>query len=218
MNDSWINAINSISILWRDAMLRACWQSALLALIVWIICRFWKRINAPIRCGLWWLVCLKMLLSLVPAAFPLPLLAKSQVVETTITQSAGPTPIIYRNSVTFSAGSSARTHTTPEKPTRQALSLSSILFIAWVLGVAICMLRSIIFLISLYRIAWKASTIYEPDALRTADIAAAIVGLRRAPRLLMTDAPVGPLLLDSLDRLSFSRKQIDISVRRMNYA
>ena len=61
------------------ALLRQLAQAALLGtlfvLAVWLLCRLAPRLPAGLRCALWWLACLKLLLGLAwPAPLALPLL------------------------------------------------------------------------------------------------------------------------------------------------
>jgi bla regulator protein BlaR1 len=46
-----------------DAILRASIQGALFAGAVWAVCRLFPGLPASVRCGLWWLACLKILVS-----------------------------------------------------------------------------------------------------------------------------------------------------------
>ncbi|HVF61046.1 MAG TPA: M56 family metallopeptidase [Thermoanaerobaculia bacterium] len=67
------------------ALLRASLQGALAVAAVWALCRLVPRLPAALRCALWWLVCLKLLVALVwTAPVPLlPALEKSWVGRTT---------------------------------------------------------------------------------------------------------------------------------------
>jgi beta-lactamase regulating signal transducer with metallopeptidase domain len=65
-----------------DALLRASIQGALFAGAVWAVCRLFPGLPAGLRCALWWLACLKILVSfawispvelpLLPAPEPVP--------------------------------------------------------------------------------------------------------------------------------------------------
>lgn len=54
------------------AMVRATLHGAVAIAAVWAICRLFPRIPASLRCGLWWLACLKLLVALVWVE-PIPL-------------------------------------------------------------------------------------------------------------------------------------------------
>jgi beta-lactamase regulating signal transducer with metallopeptidase domain len=54
---------------------RAAAMGTLFVLAVWILCRLAPRLTAGLRCALWWLACLKLLLGLIwPTPLALPLL------------------------------------------------------------------------------------------------------------------------------------------------
>src|SRR5262249_26348380 len=71
---SWVERLNDGASAWGEALLRASWQGAALALIAWIVCRLWKRMPVGVHCTIWLVVCLKMLVGLFPVALALPLL------------------------------------------------------------------------------------------------------------------------------------------------
>ena len=65
-----------------EALLRASVHGALFVGAVWAVCRLFPSLPAAVRCGLWWLACLKILVSfawvspvelpLLPAPEPVP--------------------------------------------------------------------------------------------------------------------------------------------------
>ncbi|HSS48064.1 MAG TPA: M56 family metallopeptidase, partial [Thermoanaerobaculia bacterium] len=57
-----------------ESLLRASLQGAVLIGLVWLACRLFPRLPASVRCGLWWVACLKLLVGLVwlaPVRLPL---------------------------------------------------------------------------------------------------------------------------------------------------
>jgi Zn-dependent protease with chaperone function len=53
---------------------QAAWQGGLFVLGAWLICRLAPRLPASLRCALWWLACLKLLVTLLwPAPLRLPI-------------------------------------------------------------------------------------------------------------------------------------------------
>ncbi len=61
------------------ALLRASLQGALAVAAVWALCRLVPRLPAALRCALWWLVCLKLLVALAwTAPVPLPVLPAAE--------------------------------------------------------------------------------------------------------------------------------------------
>ena len=73
------------------ALLRASLQGALAVAAVWALCRLVPRLPAALRCALWWLVCLKLLVALAaPAAVPLPLLPAAVAPAVLVAESGPP--------------------------------------------------------------------------------------------------------------------------------
>src|ERR1700686_3931702 len=69
------------------ALLRQLAQASLMGtlfvLAVWLLCRLAPRLPAGLRCALWWLACLKLLLGLAwPAPVALPLLPPAAAAAT----------------------------------------------------------------------------------------------------------------------------------------
>ncbi|MFY9824195.1 MAG: M56 family metallopeptidase, partial [Thermoanaerobaculia bacterium] len=66
-----------------ESLIRTSLEGAVLIGLVWLVCRLVPRLPASVRCGLWWLACLKLLVGLVwiaPVRVPLlpaPALAAS---------------------------------------------------------------------------------------------------------------------------------------------
>ena len=60
----WIALLNAVSTTWACAMWRASWQGALALGLVWAICRLAPRLPASLRCWLWRIAYLKLLLAL----------------------------------------------------------------------------------------------------------------------------------------------------------
>jgi beta-lactamase regulating signal transducer with metallopeptidase domain len=57
-----------------ESLIRASLEGAVLIGLVWIACRLFPRLPASVRCGLWWLACLKLLVGLIwiaPVRVPL---------------------------------------------------------------------------------------------------------------------------------------------------
>ncbi|HEV7784827.1 MAG TPA: M56 family metallopeptidase, partial [Thermoanaerobaculia bacterium] len=57
-----------------EFLLRASLQGAVLIGLVWLVCRLFPRLPASVRCGLWWMACLKLLVGLIwiaPVRLPL---------------------------------------------------------------------------------------------------------------------------------------------------
>jgi beta-lactamase regulating signal transducer with metallopeptidase domain len=75
MSSAWISGFGGWAMVEASVLWRASWQGALFVLAVGAACRFVRRIPPAVRCWLWWLACLKLVMTLVVAApLPLPLL------------------------------------------------------------------------------------------------------------------------------------------------
>src|SRR5690348_10153087 len=70
-----ISWLENMATTWSDRFLLACWQGGLFILAVWLACRIFRRLPAAARHWLWWLACLKLLVSLFCVTpFDLPIL------------------------------------------------------------------------------------------------------------------------------------------------
>jgi hypothetical protein len=76
----------AIASLLGDALVRASVQGGLLIALAWLLCRLAPRIPAGVRAGLWWLACLKLLVTL---AWPQPI-ALAVLPPTAAPGAAGP--------------------------------------------------------------------------------------------------------------------------------
>ena len=65
-----------------DGLVRASVQGGFFVLIVWVACKLFRNLPAAIRCALWWLAALKLLVTLVCInPLPLPVLKHSVMAE-----------------------------------------------------------------------------------------------------------------------------------------
>ncbi|HWD40706.1 MAG TPA: hypothetical protein VG944_17795, partial [Fimbriimonas sp.] len=73
-------SLDSVAPLWISGMMRACWQGALVIVVVWLVCAILLRKASPSsRAALWWLACLKCLIALtVSAVIAVPILSSQQ--------------------------------------------------------------------------------------------------------------------------------------------
>ncbi|MCP3099839.1 peptidase M56 [Myxococcus sp. K15C18031901] len=71
--------LSAWAVSWSEGLWRASWQGALCALLAWALTRWWPRMPASLRAGLWWLVALKFVVALGgPRPLELPLLPASR--------------------------------------------------------------------------------------------------------------------------------------------
>ena len=70
-----VEALRSGSLVVLGTLLRASLEAAVVAALVWGVCRAVPRLPAAVRVWLWWLVSVKLLLGLAPLpGVPLPVL------------------------------------------------------------------------------------------------------------------------------------------------
>jgi len=180
-----MDALNHFS----DILLtRLLWTSIQAALLIGAVClagRLWPRLSAAMRCMLWWLVGAQLLLGLLwHAPLELPLLSPAPL------EAAAPVmpPVVF---LTTTAAADAAlpaiaSPTTPALPWRTGIAL---LWLVAVLLQALIALRQ-----------WRQARrmLRESQALRDATLQALCaqqarqLGLRRCPRLRVSDAIVSP--------------------------
>ncbi|HLK59976.1 MAG TPA: M56 family metallopeptidase [Chthonomonadaceae bacterium] len=215
MSGAWVGAMNALSAVWADNMVRACWQGGLFLLLVWGVCRLFPRLPAAFRGGLWWLACLKLLLGLVwvvPvtwAVLPAPSIeeARTPASEALSTPSA-PTEQHARIQRAMAEASAAPAATAPSRlrpadpiPTTTltvappSATLASLLLGLWLMGVALRLCLLAWHGRSARRLVREARPCRQPEVLEAAEQVARLMELRRLPRLLCSDAVAGPLLV-----------------------
>ncbi len=160
-------------------------QAALLIGIVYLLGRLWPRLSAAMRCMLWWLVGAQLLLGLLwHAPLELPLLSPAPIEAT-----APATPPVVFFAATPTADAALPSVAPPATP---ALSWRSGIALAWL---AVVLLQALLALRQ-WRQARRVLVASQP--LRDATLHALCarqaqrLGLRRCPRLRVSDAIVSP--------------------------
>lgn len=185
-----IGTFNAMADQWMGQVVRATWQSGLLALVIFGVLAVWKRASGRVRCTLWWLVCLKMLVALLPISIALAVLpappvprVPSPLVENRLIEGYG-TPI--QNAIRETA--------IPEESDADTLSATSYALIGLILLAGGMAFATGLPMLRLRRVVGRAAPI--EDVTLTAQVlhAALSLGLRRKPRILITDEEFGPLL------------------------
>jgi bla regulator protein BlaR1 len=124
-----------------DAMLlQLAWtslQATLLIGLVWLVCRLLPRLPATIRCALWWLVAVQLLVGLTwPAPVTLPLLQSNSAGVVAAQATWQPVSIpIPRTDSTKVVTPARHASTAPANPT--PLSWRQILIAIWLAGLAV---------------------------------------------------------------------------------
>ncbi|MBB6050106.1 M56 family metallopeptidase [Armatimonas rosea] len=190
-----LTSLNELVMPWAEGMFRACWQGALAVGMVWCLCRLSPCLPAATRALLWWLVCLKALLSLVTTG-PLKL-AVLPAAPVPSAATAVLTPVAVQ-AVSVKA-LPPFTSISPSSSIRQAPSvplprpsLSSILFALWLTGVL-----ALLALVGLERRAVRrlAAQARPCDAVTPLREIARALGLAASPPLLVSERANSSLVM-----------------------
>jgi len=181
-----------------DLLSKLVWtsiQGALLTVAVWAVCRLFPRLPASVRCGLWWLVCLQLLVGLAwsePVRLPwLP----APTVTVLPVAAAAPQPALDTAPVS------------PEKPFPWSLVLAGF----WLAGLSAHLILDARRLRSARDLVRRAAPVEVPWVRETFAELLRQAGLRRRPELrvsaeVTTPQVLGPLrpcvLIPELGRLT----------------
>jgi beta-lactamase regulating signal transducer with metallopeptidase domain len=174
-----------------EGLWRASWQGALWAALVWALTRVVPRMPSALRAGLWWLVSLKFVLSLgTLSPVQLPLLPAPQTVHVSAEpmESTAAMPITV---VTVAAAAPAGMASGAPLPWRQVGV--GLLLVAWGLGIAWQMRGHMRAWASVRRIRGRALPLRHPEIEEAVRELAARAGLRRVPRLLVSEEVTSPM-------------------------
>lgn len=159
-------------------------QTALLAGLVWLLCRYVRRLPASTQCALWWLVAVQAVVGVFWASpLELPLLPAVEA-----------TPMVAQAASTGTPATAPLIVMTP-LPVDSGWSWSVVLMALWAAGVLVMALRTIN--------AWRGSRaqLRAAQPCRDHKLNAALVlaaeahGLHRAPRLMLSSAIDSPQLI-----------------------
>lgn len=174
-----------------EGLWRASWQGALWAALVWALTRAVPRMPSALRAGLWWLVSLKFVLSLgtlspvqlplLPAPEPVPMRAEA-------VESIAAMPVTR---VTVAAAAPAGMTSGASLPWSQVGV--GLLLVAWGLGIAWQMRGHMRAWASVRRLRSSALPLRHPDVEEAVRELASRAGLRRVPRLLVSEEVASPL-------------------------
>ena len=209
----WIAGLDGLSAEWAPAVWRASWQGAIAIALVWLVCRTVSRLPARVRCWLWRLVYLKLLISLfwarpvaelavLPALPPAPAEMEMSVPGPEPAEIEPSTPSAASTTVPLPALPSSvplASLTVPPAPKPLVLpSALSLLLLAWALGVAWCVLRTGREWALVRRLRRASRAVDDPRILDTSLELCAQLGVRRPPELIRTEAIESPILVGTL--------------------
>ena len=165
---------------------QSCLSGTIAVVVVYLACRLLPRLSGNARCWLWWLVSVKLLLSLAPLpAISLPLLPSSPAV---VPLSGRLSP---RETPAPPTPDSPRTESASPTPVPPSLSLTDILTGLWLVGIGVGIGGQAISLLQLRRLIAGAARLETPLMAEAAQRA----GLSRVPALYASPSPVEPLTM-----------------------
>jgi len=179
-----------------ELLWRACWQGTLLALGVWAVLKLFPKLPASARTTLWWLVCLKLAVGLVPMQpFEVQILpAPAPKLEAASTEDIDPSlqGIVeaeeHSIAPTESAVSSVRKGLLPS-------SSSAIWLWMWGLGVAGFAVRNGRQILDMRRLLRKARLVSDASILEAAKRLSVTMGLRERPRIRESSSISAPMVV-----------------------
>jgi beta-lactamase regulating signal transducer with metallopeptidase domain len=204
--------------LWSDLLaspvVRASWTGGLFVLAVWGICRVFPKLPGNVRCLLWWLATLKLLLALVWTAplltFSLPEKAPAPVTQAVslVNVPAYPRPAVLATpapaSEEVSGGMNAETASALETASAKAVStevaapvsLATALLALWAIGVIFKAGASGAQYGAIRRLIVGATEVNSdtfPGVATAAREASEALKFKRTPRVMVTDVETDPL-------------------------
>ena len=213
--------------LWRLAA--AVLQSLPLTALVWLLCRFVRRLGPGARCWLWWLVSLQLLAGLLwPAPVRLPLLPAAappaMIVDAAPAAPVAAAPALAadaRLAMQAPVPASTATAAAGVDDGRAATMAWRLLAVAWLAGVAAMVTRSLLDLRATRRRLRACSAQVPASVLTRYQLLAARLGIARVPPLRLCAALDSPqlcglwrpqLLLPSTQLPSMSPEAIDMAL------
>jgi beta-lactamase regulating signal transducer with metallopeptidase domain len=134
-----LTAIDTLAAGWSAAMVRACWEGGMVIALVWLLDRALPRLRPGLRCWLWRLASLKLLVALfwaTPVALPLLPPASSPAAEGVL-GGVGEPPGPAVQPVHFRPPSPVRP-VRPEFTTAARSGVSALILVVWGVGVIGC--------------------------------------------------------------------------------
>ncbi len=186
---------------WLHGLWQASWQGALWAALAWAVTRALPRLPSAVRAGLWWLVSLKFLVSLVGLTpVPLPLLpAPALAPAPPVALHALPPPGVGGEAPLLKGG--VPMVESPNAPVTTLLVVQGVLALllaAWALGAAWQVRGHLQSHAAVRRLRRNARPLHHPELEAAVRTLAAEAGLRRVPALSVSDEVASPLAVGLL--------------------
>ena len=174
-----------------EGLWRASWQGALWAALVWALTRAVPRMPSALRAGLWWLVSLKFVLSLGTLSPVQLALLPAPEPEPVSAEPVASTAVMPITGMIVAAAAPAEKASDAPLPWRQVGV--GLLLVAWGLGIAWQMRGHLLAWASVRRIRGRALPLRHPEIEEAVRELASRAGLRRVPRLLVSEEVTSPL-------------------------
>jgi len=160
-------------------------QTALLAGLVWLLCRYVRRLPASTQCALWWLVAVQAVLGLFWASpLELPLLPAVEAAPLVVQAAAEAAPTTIAPVIVMQP-----------LPVDSGWSWSLVLMAMWAAGVLVMALRTVLAYRASRALLRAAQPCHDHKLNAALALAADAHGLRRAPRLMLSTAIDSPQLI-----------------------
>ena len=184
-----------------DALVRASWQGAVALGFASLICRTFKRMPAALKCWIWRLGYLKLLLALVWAT-PITLRVLTPARQSALPESA-PVGLAPTTDVGNFAQTTVNAASTNPPPVHRIVSQThpdwrALLLLCWACG-GLCAIVALSRRgLAAWRVRQGCSLISDPAVLQSYASVADRLNIRRPPLLLASPSIPGPLLLCAL--------------------
>lgn len=189
-----IPSLNSMASGWADAMTRACWQGGLAILLAWLVCRSLPRLSPSVRSWVWRLAYLKLIAGLLWVTLDLPLLpappSGSPQVMVAAAESETGARQLPSSPPRLLPDTAPAPDAEPGAPTRFLVWLLG----PWVAGALVVLARVGRGLHAMAALRRAAAVVEDPKIHALGGEVCRQFGVRRAPRLLVSEALVGPVV------------------------
>ncbi len=199
--DLHIASANDFASQWLSSLWTAVWQSALLAFAVLILARFLKNASASLRFWIWMLVPLRLLV--MPfVCITVPVLPAPSVHDAAALRATSASPTLSDETaspwspdgqqVYVAAALDGTRPASSASEIRTSIKWPLVALTIWGIGVLVLSLRMARGWFWMRRLVADSTRVFEGPLMDAANKAAALLGLKTVPRLVVTGAQVSP--------------------------